>query len=177
MIFQAGQPMTNSQPVVFVDLDGTLISEWTERIGQYNVMADWGPHRFELAPRANQFLQSLSSKARLILCTMGGDRYANEILNMTGLSGYFEDVISYEDIDSGSPVGEFELGILVDNDHGIAGTKIDHLNYAPSLDSSPSNDRTVVHVSVSTYMGKGQDGLDAALSEVFRLIDEWQAGK
>jgi hypothetical protein len=168
-ISRAGHPPGGKDGIaIFVDLDGTLIADATDK--------------FEKRPGADSFLEKCSKIGTLYLFTASTRSRAHKAVNAMGWGKRFEDILSRENIQGARTPPTCRAFVMVDNTPEIAKIKLEYLMSSPgikfstcgslieamsgALDLSMDEDPVGTIVHVETYVGGKDNSLEATFASV-----------
>ena len=156
-------------PVFFVDLDGTLKSNWDVNLpeGEFDVSADWlqgGNHRYSARLGYQEFLQALKGMGTVNLSTAGGPGYVSTVLAQMSLESAFDKQYNANSWRHGIP---YEEGaIFIDDDLGMAIQKVKCMS--AYMTTEEARERLVM---VEPYYGGPDNELMSALGRIKEQVD------
>jgi len=136
----------NVSPVFFLDLDGTLKTEFDKNIGSMTITEPIR-HVFEPRPFAKEFLTAISSLGKIYLCTASPRAFATSCLKQMGIDDYFDGVFARESYANGIPF--FSKIIFIENNRDLGEKKINCIKNNENAD--------ILLIVIETYNGNKED--------------------
>ena len=156
------------QPRIFVDLDGTLKSQYEKSDGDISIKLAGRTWKFSKRPHVDEFIASLKKLGRVYLATASGRGYAQKVISALGLDGCFDEIFTSESYPRGLPL--YMNWVLVDDNEEIAVMKARTMGTNAMASEDDLKERIVL---VKPYRGGDDDNeLMRALKAVEKVVEE-----
>jgi hypothetical protein len=163
----AGAGFRLMEPRIFVDLDGTLKTQYEKSDGDLSIEFAGKTWRFSKRPYADEFLSALRKMGRVYLTTAAARGYARKVVSALGLEGYFDDIYAAESYPRGLPL--YMNWVLIDDSEELAVLKARTMGSNAMASEADLKKRIVL---VKPYRG-GDDGeLKDVLKAVEKVVNE-----
>lgn len=143
--------------VLFIDLDGTLKTDISslEPFEVPPITIESGEHSYTFGQRPHlfEFLDAASKKAKLVLSTAAGGRYARKVLKALNIDSYFSLIIAAEDYHKQFIFRTGTKYIFIDNDPKMVQQKVDALSGTMGMNQRVEKEIWVI----DTYHGNKDD--------------------